>query len=101
MALSVRRFAKRVGIRVLPGKLSPLLRLPWKRNYAKSADAGFSLLHLGLERWMAAHGEVEYATATGNDYAAHEQTYRGFITMVKVGLAVVIAIVILMAIFLT
>ena len=32
---------------------------------------------------MADHGEVEYATATGNDYAAHEQTYRNFITLVK------------------
>jgi hypothetical protein len=50
---------------------------------------------------MADHGEVQYATATGNDYAAHEQTYRGFITMVKVGMTVVIAIVVLMAIFLT
>jgi hypothetical protein len=50
---------------------------------------------------MADHGEVEYATATGNDYAAHEQTYRGFITMVKVGMTIVVAIVVLMAIFLT
>ena len=33
---------------------------------------------------MADHAEVEYATATGNDYAAHEQTYHGFITLVKV-----------------
>jgi hypothetical protein len=30
---------------------------------------------------MADHGEVEYATATGNDYPAHEQTYRDFITL--------------------
>ncbi len=50
---------------------------------------------------MADHGEVEYATATGNDYAAHEQTYRSFVTLVKVGMAVVATIVILMAIFLT
>jgi len=49
---------------------------------------------------MADHGEVEYATATGNDYAAHEQTYRSFITMVKVMTAVVVLIVILMAYFL-
>lgn len=49
---------------------------------------------------MADHGELEYATATGNDYAAHENTYRGFITLVKVGIAVVAIIVILMAIFL-
>ena len=50
---------------------------------------------------MADHAEVEYATATGNDYPAHEQTYRGFITLVKVMMAVIAAIVILMAIFLT
>lgn len=50
---------------------------------------------------MADHGEIEYATATGNDYATHEQTYRSFITMVKVMTAVVATIVILMAIFLT
>jgi hypothetical protein len=49
---------------------------------------------------MAGHGEVEYATATGNDYAAHEQTYRNFITLVKVSLAVIVAILILMAYFL-
>jgi len=28
---------------------------------------------------MADHGTVEYATATGNDYPAHEQTYESFI----------------------
>jgi hypothetical protein len=50
---------------------------------------------------MADHGELEYAAATGNDYAAHEQTYRSFVTLVKVGIAVVAAIVILMAYFLT
>jgi len=50
---------------------------------------------------MADHGELEYATATGNDYAAHEQTYRSFLTLVKVMVAVVAAIVILMGIFLT
>jgi hypothetical protein len=50
---------------------------------------------------MADHGELEYATAEGNDYAAHEQTYRSFITLVKVGITVVVLIVILMAYFLT
>ena len=49
---------------------------------------------------MADHGEVQYATATGNDYPAHEQTYEAFLTLVKVGIACVAAIVILMAIFL-
>ena len=50
---------------------------------------------------MADHGEVEYATATGNDYPAHEQTYRNFITLVKVIMTVVATIVVLMAYFLT
>lgn len=47
------------------------------------------------------HGKVTYATATGNDYAAHEATYRGFLMLVKWGTISVIAIVALMAIFLT
>jgi hypothetical protein len=50
---------------------------------------------------MADHGDLEYASATGNDYPAHEQTYRSFITLVKVGIVVVATIVILMAYFLT
>jgi hypothetical protein len=49
---------------------------------------------------MADHGEVEYATAEGNDLPAHEQTYHNFITLVKVLLATVVIIVILMAYFL-
>ena len=49
---------------------------------------------------MADHADVEYATATGNNLAAHEQSYRNFVTFVKTGLAVVVVIVILMAVFL-
>ncbi len=49
---------------------------------------------------MADHGELEYATATGNDYAAHEQTYKGFLTLVKAVVAAVVVIVILLAYFL-
>jgi hypothetical protein len=49
---------------------------------------------------MAAHGEVEYATATGNDYAEHEGSYEFFLSLVKWGLGTVIVIVILMAYFL-
>jgi hypothetical protein len=49
---------------------------------------------------MADHGEVEYATAPGNDLAAHEQTDHNFITLVKVCLATVVIIVILLAYFL-
>jgi hypothetical protein len=48
---------------------------------------------------MADHGELEYATADGNDYPAHEQTYRGFVTLVKVGIVAVTIIVILLAYF--
>jgi len=50
---------------------------------------------------MADHGEVAYATAEGNDYAAHEATYEGFLKLVKYGTAAVALILILMAIFLT
>ncbi|HLJ01005.1 MAG TPA: aa3-type cytochrome c oxidase subunit IV [Bradyrhizobium sp.] len=50
---------------------------------------------------MAKHSEVAYSTAEGNDYPAHEQTYEGFIKLVKYGSAAVIFIVAMMAIFLT
>jgi hypothetical protein len=49
---------------------------------------------------MADHGEVEYATADGNDYPAHEQTYENFITLVKVIGTIVVIIVVGMAYFL-
>jgi hypothetical protein len=50
---------------------------------------------------MSEHNEVAYTTADGNDYIAHEQTYEGFIKLVKYGSAAVIFIVAMMAIFLT
>ena len=50
---------------------------------------------------MADHSEVAYSTADGNDYVAHEQTYEGFIKLVKYGTVSVALVVILMAIFLT
>ena len=50
---------------------------------------------------MADHSEVAYTTSDGNDYVAHEQTYEGFIKLVKYGTVSVALIVILMAIFLT
>jgi hypothetical protein len=50
---------------------------------------------------MAEHNEVAYTTADGNDYQAHEQTYEGFIKLVKYGAGAVIFIVAMMAIFLT
>ena len=42
---------------------------------------------------MADHSEVAYTTADGNDYVAHEQTYEGFIKLVKYGTASVALIV--------
>jgi hypothetical protein len=69
--------------------------LPGARNCAKSEAA------LRLEDAMADYGEFEYATASGNDYASHEQTYRTFVTLTKTAAAVIAVIVILMAIFLT
>jgi hypothetical protein len=50
---------------------------------------------------MDDHDQLEYATATGNDYPAHEQTYRTFVTLTKISVAVIAATVVLMAIFLT
>jgi hypothetical protein len=49
---------------------------------------------------MADHAELQYASATGNDLPAHEQTYQNFITLVKTSLAVIVVILILMAFFL-
>ena len=50
---------------------------------------------------MAEHNEVAYTTADGNDYPAHEETYEGFIKLVKCGTGAVIFIRARMAIFLT
>ena len=47
------------------------------------------------------HHEVTYTIADGNDYQAHEQTYEGFIMLVKYGTAAVVVILALMAFFLT
>ena len=49
---------------------------------------------------MADHAEVEYATATGNDYAEHEKTYQFFLNLTKYGLMVIILLLIGMAYFL-
>jgi len=50
---------------------------------------------------MDEYGQLEYAAASGNDYPAHEQMYRTFVTITKIFVAVIAIIVILMAIFLT
>jgi hypothetical protein len=47
---------------------------------------------------MANHGQVEYATATGNDLAAHEATYKGFVQLAFVGSALCAVIAIGLAI---
>jgi ATP/ADP translocase len=48
---------------------------------------------------MADHGEVEYATATGNDYAEHEETYEKFTKAAVVGTLFVVNIVVVLAIW--
>jgi hypothetical protein len=47
---------------------------------------------------MADHGQVEYATATGNDLPAHESTYKNFILLAYVGSCYVVTVVIGLAI---
>src|SRR3954470_19282086 len=49
---------------------------------------------------MADHGEVEYATADGNDYAEHEGTYHMFLTLTKWIVGFLIILLIAMAYFL-
>jgi len=41
---------------------------------------------------MADHGTVEYATATGNDYSAHESSYERFVHFTLVGILYVVTI---------
>ena len=50
---------------------------------------------------MADHGTVEYTTASGNDYEAHEQSYAGFVSLLKWCLGIIVITLILMAYFLT
>ena len=47
---------------------------------------------------MADHGQVEYATAAGNDLAAHESTYRNFTLLAFIGCAHAASVVIGLAI---
>jgi hypothetical protein len=49
---------------------------------------------------MAAHDTPEYAVAEGNDYAAHEETYLNFLSLVKWIMGAIIIILIGMAYFL-
>ena len=47
---------------------------------------------------MADHGEVEYATADGNDYAEHEGTYERFLHLTVIGILYVINILLALAV---
>jgi len=47
---------------------------------------------------MADHGELEYATAEGNDLAAHEASYVNFVHFVYVGITTVVDILIGLAV---
>ena len=47
---------------------------------------------------MADHGEVEYATADGNDYAEHEGTYERFVHLTVIGIMYVINILLALTI---
>jgi len=42
---------------------------------------------------MADHGTVEYATAPGNDYAAHEESYESFVHFTLIGILYVVTVV--------
>jgi hypothetical protein len=51
---------------------------------------------------MSEHGAAaEVETATGNDYAEHNKTYKFFVGLTKWGTISVVVIIILMAYFLT
>ena len=50
---------------------------------------------------MADHGAPTYSKAAGNDYEQHEETYEGFLKLVKYGTLTVAVILIGMFIFLT
>ena len=41
---------------------------------------------------MADHATVEYATATGNDYPAHESSYERFVHFTLVGILYIVTI---------
>ena len=47
---------------------------------------------------MADHGELEYATAEGNDLPAHEESYANFVHFVYVGLLHIVNILIGLAV---
>jgi len=84
----------------MAGQSCPASRSPPLLSPADCANSKAIVEHR-WENLMSDHNEVAYTTADGNDYPAHEQTYEGFIKLVKYGSATVIFIVAMMAIFLT
>jgi len=48
---------------------------------------------------MAEHGEVEYASATGNDYAEHEGTYESFVHAAVIGTIFVANVVVVLGLW--
>jgi uncharacterized protein (DUF983 family) len=47
---------------------------------------------------MAEHGAIEYATAAGNDYPTHENTYVSFVGFTFVGIVLVVNILLGLAV---
>jgi Bacterial aa3 type cytochrome c oxidase subunit IV len=47
---------------------------------------------------MAEHGTVEYATAAGNDYPAHETSYESFVHFTFIGILAVVNILLGLAV---
>lgn len=47
---------------------------------------------------MDAHGTPEYSTAAGNDYVAHESTYKSFTFLILVGICYLVSIAIALAV---
>jgi hypothetical protein len=70
--------------------------LPCRGNYAIPGAKAFLI----WRRDMADHGEVEYATADGNDYAEHENTYEMFLTLTKWMIGFLVILLLGMAYFL-
>ena len=64
------------------------------------ANGGATIGYSAGEGPMADHSEVAYTTADGNDYLAHEQTYLGFVALVKWGTITLACILLLMYFFL-
>ena len=92
--MTPQRDGRAVGWRATPAAL-PALSVSAKGLLSSRAPKEWK------DRVMAAHGTPEYSVATGNDYPAHERTYRTFLSLVKWVLLTIVIILIGMAYFLT